>query len=652
MNKLVTMNILTNKSSRLVRDFIRGLQSTSSTKPLEIKIPNRIERGPTDILKALERTISRKTLVPHYKYIDDPFLLPVSVGERRYRSLSLESGRKTAAWIYKEHADLFERELATPRIPDLLPPPSYSTKDEVSEEILLNAILNGQTCEALKIYDLLDQNVSIKAKQSLLELLCFSNSMDLDQFKFQEERWFKMVVQNNICVWNETEEIKNLSDFLMSQDQETSAAAYNALICGMAKYNEVHKAWSLYSKCIKEQIPLNVHAYNGIIRTIPFLYGLTQNADNIVFEKLSEMSTNGICPNINTLNAALETAYTIKSYEHAMDFIQNLLKDFKMIGIKPSLTTFSHILTFASEQSDSVTSLLTNILKILEQSTLPFVDVNDIYFFPLAMKLASKKGNHTIGERIHALYLKDDNYKFINNCHQEANYYSQYVLMKLATLPFEEFVKSYYELTKYTYVPEPNIMLKCLSSLKEQSNTIIVENLPNFWNQCETFSMLDTDRVLHMLLDVTCFCKLESESPLQNVFAKYALNIWNRNQLKNTKIRRYVWDATRLGQIVLILLRASWFDQASHILSFMLTKQAQIKNAISSQFFNELLELCILHGNGSIGLLIVKNAVNFNLENAILMARKLHNAIPLSTSEEKELNEMVGGDIMQLFNKD
>lgn len=645
------MNVLTNKSScRMVRDFIRRLQSTSSAKPsLEIKIPNRIERGPTDILKALERTISRKTLVPHYKYIDDPFLLPSSVTERRLNSLSLESGRKTAAWIYKEHADLFERELATPSIPDLLPPLSYSTKDEVSEEILLNAILNGETSEALKIYNLLDQNVSIKAKQSLLELLCFSNSTDLDKFHSQEERWFKMTVQNNICVWNETEEIKNLSKFLMSQDQETSAAAHNALICGMAKYNEVHKAWLLYSKCIKEQIALNVYAYNGLIRTIPFLHGLTQNAGNIVLEKLSEMSTNGIRPNINTLNAALKTVYTFKSYEHAMGFIQSLLKEFKIIGIKPSLASFSHILIFASKNSDSVTSILTNILNILEQSNLTLMDENDIYFFPLAMQIASKLGNQAIGERIHALYLKDDNYKFISNCHQEANYYHQYVLMNLAILPFDEFLKSYYDLTKYTYTPEPNVILTCLKSLKKQPNNIIVENLPNFWNQCETFKIFDIDRVLQALLDVTCLCKFEFESPLHNVFAKYVLHVWNHKQSKNTNLRRYIWDAVILGQMALILMRASWYDQVSHILSFMLTKQTHVKNTMPTELINELLELCILHGNGPIGLLIIKYAVNFNMENAILMARKLHNAISLSTSEEKELNTIMGDDIMQLF---
>ncbi|KAF8796136.1 Protein PTCD3 like protein [Argiope bruennichi] len=46
--------------------------------PNEIVIPYRVERGPTDILKALASTLSKDYTAPLYKYEDDPYFIPSS----------------------------------------------------------------------------------------------------------------------------------------------------------------------------------------------------------------------------------------------------------------------------------------------------------------------------------------------------------------------------------------------------------------------------------------------------------------------------------------------------------------------------------------------------------------------------------------------
>lgn len=82
--------------------------ASSTTGNEEIEIPNRIPRSPTDILKALSQTVGVDPTASHYKYHDDPFLMPMSnVGKRTF-AMAQESGRKSAKWIRQENSSLFQ----------------------------------------------------------------------------------------------------------------------------------------------------------------------------------------------------------------------------------------------------------------------------------------------------------------------------------------------------------------------------------------------------------------------------------------------------------------------------------------------------------------------------------------------------------------
>lgn len=83
------------------------LSSTTSGSE-EIKIPNRIQRSPTDILRALSQTVGQDPTAAHYKYHDDPYLIPMSnIGKRTF-AMAQESGRKSAKWIRQENSNLFQ----------------------------------------------------------------------------------------------------------------------------------------------------------------------------------------------------------------------------------------------------------------------------------------------------------------------------------------------------------------------------------------------------------------------------------------------------------------------------------------------------------------------------------------------------------------
>lgn len=81
--------------------------SESANEVQRIVIPKKINRGPTDLLYTLSKTVGRDPTAAHYKYHDDPYLIPTSLFNRDQFALSQESGRETAKWIKQEHAHLF-----------------------------------------------------------------------------------------------------------------------------------------------------------------------------------------------------------------------------------------------------------------------------------------------------------------------------------------------------------------------------------------------------------------------------------------------------------------------------------------------------------------------------------------------------------------
>lgn len=68
------------------------------------------------ITQALAGTIQRDPTAPHFKYHDDPYLIPLSNRTKRMYALAQESGRKAAMWIKEQHPELFQHQLADPPI--------------------------------------------------------------------------------------------------------------------------------------------------------------------------------------------------------------------------------------------------------------------------------------------------------------------------------------------------------------------------------------------------------------------------------------------------------------------------------------------------------------------------------------------------------
>ena len=101
-----------NNLLRIQKQFQSALISmrngSSSAQVNRIVLPKRINRSPTDILYALSNTVGVDPTAAHYKYHDDPFLIPTSESQKVNYALAQEAGKKAAQWIKEEQRDLFQ----------------------------------------------------------------------------------------------------------------------------------------------------------------------------------------------------------------------------------------------------------------------------------------------------------------------------------------------------------------------------------------------------------------------------------------------------------------------------------------------------------------------------------------------------------------
>ncbi|XP_050449484.1 protein PTCD3 homolog, mitochondrial [Cataglyphis hispanica] len=645
------MNSLARISRRkLYQELIIRLQSTTtSSLSSDIHIPNRIERGPTDILKALESTISRDYTAPHYKFHDDPYLMPLSKTQIRNFALAKESGKKAAMWIRDEHRDLFQHKVADPEIKAFVSPPIYTEESKVTEETLLYEISNGHVSNSVLIYNLLQGEVTIPTKQALLELLCFYNHNEATNTELLESRWFQIGEKRIKNTWISHPEIDILFKFLKEQEPAVAAAAYNAIICGCAKYFNADKVWYMYSECQKNNIPLSIDAYNGIISMVPML--TEDKARALIADIYKAIASNGIIPNIHTFNAVLNVASTFRNKQVALDLTRNVFADIAKLKLKPSLTTYYYTLRILSKFGDAAYKTFMMILKSLKGETLTIQDARDLNFFVVAMEMASKQFcERQAGEMVNELLLSGENYKFIGDSYKENLYYRAYMELILATEEFETFFKIYSKLVPHVTIPEPAVMKAILEAVQLYPAETVTQYIPKLWSHMVMFDHLDREGLLENILHLmSVHCKPVSDSPLNAQFAEIALTIWDHIQTQNTKrIQHIMMSNTIVGNIIVLLVRGDNFDKAMEVLSLLIESPHLVIGTIMVDHVREIFELCLAQAHVPAIFNLLEYVISNDLEGSGEMAKKLQKTVPLTPAQKNILISLVGNDVLEL----
>ncbi|XP_032512042.2 small ribosomal subunit protein mS39 [Danaus plexippus] len=482
-----------------------------------ISPPPRIPRGPTDILQALAATVGTDPTAAHYKYHDDPYLIPLSNFRKRSYALSAEAGKKAAAWVRDQHPELFTtREWdppmkmktpyfnADPHIEAFAPKPIYNDESKVTEEDLVYTIKNALLEDAVKVFELLGgvDNVNEELKLYLLQLICLYNEKEPISNEWIEERWFSTAVKERQST---TWKLGGLADKIFTSMDPKTPEAYCSLIQGMAKYYQAERAYALSREALENNIPLSTDVYNSLLVCIGFLKeGVTLRVEALL-ELLNEMNQQGITPNTGTLTACLRSLSAWGGGKTLQNMALQIIAEFKNIGIEPNLSAYYYLLCLFCKERGPRIDILSGILTELEKKdSLEPEDIVDTSFFITAMSVCSEHlQDMNLAERVHELLMKGDNYKLVGDAYKESIYYRHLVTVACRHAPFEKTMGLLDTLIPNIYVPEPTVMEEIIKVLELGGAG---ERLSESWSQLVVFGHARRLRLVERLLEAMCAC--------------------------------------------------------------------------------------------------------------------------------------------------
>lgn len=622
------------------------LSNSSFSTEENIIIPKKIQRGPTDILRALESTIGVDTTAAHYKYHDDPFLIPTSNTGKRAFAMSKEAGKKAAHFIRQHHPDLFQHKEADPYIESFAPLKFFDEQSDVTEKDLIDCIEKSLVSDSITVYNLCKSKsieLSNETLQSLLELLCYYNMDDSGSTEFIEERWFKQSAkkERQRKTWKDG----SLAEEIFNNMEKADGVAYSALIQGMAKYYNVEKAWHLYEEAKQKGIPLNTSTYNSLIEISNFLKENYEMRWAFILQLLNQMNEAKIKPDIGTLNATLFCLSSMGESKTVKTNALKILNEFKNLDIEPSLTTWGFLLTIFCKERGPVSTILHDIMDLIEGKEFILRDIRDVNFFLNAMSICRYHlMDFSMAQRLNNLLYHGNNYDFIGDSYKESIYYRNYMILACASIPTDEFISEIYEkLVPHIYTPEPAVMEEIL---KQVEATDAIQHVPKLWSDMVIFDLSNRDRLLNLILNIMVNGKTNDES-LQEQFGNVAYDIYNIlvNQDEN-RTNKIPVTGEMLGNVLLLVAKNKDFDKAWNVFN-LLEHNESIMGIVQADSIAELLNLCIENKMPTRGTICIQYCMEMGYQReAEELAEKMATQLTLNNDHITSLKKIVGEHVL------
>ncbi|CAH1403627.1 unnamed protein product [Nezara viridula] len=618
----------------------------SYSTEVEIDIPKRIPRGPTDILKALASTVKRDPTAPHYKYHDDPYLIPYNNFTKRSYALSQESGRKAARWIRQQHKELFQHKIAEPLIEAFIPTPEYNENSEVDEEILKKLINNGFVSDALFVYNLLRNkkiDITPSTKQSLLEFVCFTNEDEPISEDWISERWFLMGMKNQ----KDSNTWKNggLAEQLFYELKSDVPSSYSAIICGMCKYFQVSKAFEIYSEAQSKNIILNVETYNSLISKAKFVNESHPKIWELIQTLLNEMAERKIKPNVKTLNSVLESLSKMNTNRNAKTYALNTIAEFKSLNIEPSLVSLYYLLEICSRNKSQLSSMLSAILDYASNKNFTIRDKKDISFFSKAMEVCSKLKDKDLLYRLHELLLTGNNYNLIGDSFSESVYYRYFFYLLTDTEELSKVMEFYDDLVPNVYVPEPSVTN---AILKAVCNNMAWDLLPKLWSDILLFEQYEVSGVLENILDIA---SQNEDKNLMEGMSKIAWSAWEKIEGIKRERSNFQWSASALGNIILILLKSGEKAKANLVMNKLIQLGSSAMNEPKIEALSLYVDSCIESSSPDVAIKCIQYCNDIGFTETTEFARRINSSIELNPRQYEKLTSIVGEDCLKVEKK-
>uniref|UniRef100_W8AZV6 Small ribosomal subunit protein mS39 n=1 Tax=Ceratitis capitata TaxID=7213 RepID=W8AZV6_CERCA len=647
-------------TSRLPRLYVRTAQflgtstsrfnSNAGAVEERIEIPNRIQRSPTDILNALASTVGRDPTAPHYKYHDDPYLIPMSnVGKRTF-AMSQEAGRKAAKYIRDEHRDVFMHQEAQPPIEAFAPKMIFTEDSEVNTDTLHLLIRNSQVTDAVIVYNLLKQKgveISNDSKQEILELICFYNNEEPLPEELIEERWFKANAdarERNRKTWKDGE----LAEQLFQELEPKTARSYAAIIRGMSKYFQAERAYALLQEATEKQFELDTQTFNAVISVSNFLKETADQRWELCRDLLQQMAHQQLRPNLGTLNAALEVVSTFGNFKLARSSALKVLAEFKQLGIEPSLGTYYYLLIIFCRDRAPVSHIIVDILHELKGREFTIQHPKDTFFFATAMDVCR---NHlhdkTLARNVDELLHTGNNYDLIGDTYKEAVYYRHFFALLCQTEPIDEFMKVYDLLVPNVYIPEPGIMEEILKAVEMNG---AVELMPRFWSDMVIFDHTNREslltRTLQILIDNPPNNDLPAHQSLPEQVGKIALDIYQKiADPEGRRPKDLQFSGKMIGDILALLVRSGNFEKANEVFTHIDKNQHRIPGTPSENCLQEYVNACIENKAPTQAIVCLQYAVENNMD-AQPIAESINAGFTLNEVHLSKVKSLVGENLV------
>lgn len=205
------------------------------------------------------------------------------------------------------------------------------------------------------------------------------------------------------------------------------------------KYNEFEGGRKLLDEMKTNQLVPDLRVLNMTIEQI----GHETNSRNdqkieSMLERLRQIRDYGHAPNLDTFNACLELVASLGMYQRGIQITLDILKEMENAGVKPSLGSYASVLEifYPSKDIGSNTGILGQVIDEVEKialggGPLAWRDSRDANFFPTAMQKCSSGISAELDQqaqmlsytrRLHAILMRDQNVRFLNNAYHHSRY--------------------------------------------------------------------------------------------------------------------------------------------------------------------------------------------------------------------------------------
>ncbi|XP_032099471.1 pentatricopeptide repeat domain-containing protein 3, mitochondrial isoform X2 [Sapajus apella] len=552
-------------------------------------------RDKVAVLQALASTVNRDSTVASYVFQDDPFLLPTSSLESRSFLLAKKSGENAAKFIINSYPKYFQKDMAEPHIPCLMPEYFEPQIEDISEAALKERIKLRKIKASVDMFDQLLQagtTVSLETANSLLDLLCYYGDQEpTTDYHFQQtEQSEELEEENNEKSrrkgghqFGVTWRAENNAERIFFLMPEKNAHSYCTMIRGMVKHRAYEQALNLYTELLNNRLRADVYTFNAVIEaTVLVINGKFDEKWHNTLELLRQMVAQKVKPNLQTFNTILKCLR--RFYGTARVPALQILREMKTIGIEPSLATYHHIIQLfyhPGNTSKGSSFIIYDIMNELMGKKFSPKDLEDDKFFHSAMRVCSSLRDLELAYQIHGLLNTGDNRKFIGPDRWRDFYYSRFFNLICLMEQIDVTLKWYEDLIPSAFFPRTQTLIDLLQALDVANR---LEVIPQIWKDSKEYGHALRSDLREEIL--TLMARDKHPPELQVAFADCAADIKSTYENQPVSQTALDWPAVSLNCIAVLFLRAGRTQEAWKMLGLFRKHNKIPRNELLNEFMD------------------------------------------------------------------